>query len=227
MRCSTLNHLAEPLIPQCSDISDNRGGKTPKQRHHGLVIENCPMPAGVQAPRHAGKKAYTPFVSHELGHWRASLGRSQKEFVLLTPGACLIALRIVLVAAAAATAVTLLGWIGLPAGVEGAAARAAILYSMTLLAFAALPRMRRDDIAGVAAALAAGAEAFHALSLHQVSPLFLGADVIGVFAAWAPAAVEQYRRLAREARYVAFRDLAVADRRRGAVVQGRAVAPVR
>ncbi len=227
MRCSTLKRPANRLIPHCSDIGDNRGGKTPNRTHHGVVIENCPMTASLQAVSYNGKEAFTPFVSHELGHRGASVWRSQKEFVLLTPGACLIALRIVLVAAASATAVTLLGWIGLPGGVEGAAARAAIFYAMTLLAFGALPRMRRDDLAGVAAALAAGAEAFHALSLHQVSPLLLGADLVGVFAAWAPAAVEQYRRLAREARYVAFRDLAVADRRRGPVVQGRSAAPVR
>ncbi len=140
---------------------------------------------------------------------------------MLTPGACLIALRIVLAAAVAVTVATLFGLFLLPEGAAGAIARAALLYGLSLLAFAALPRMRRDDLAGAVGALACAAEAVHALSLHHVSPLFLAADLAGVFAAWAPAAVEQYRRLAREARYVAFRDLATVDRRRGAVVQRR------
>ncbi len=182
---------------------------------------------GLQGPRHIDNKSFTTSVDDELGTRGACLGRPQKELALLTPGACLIALRIVLVAGVAAAAAALFGWIGLPDGATGAMARAAILYGLTLLGFAALPRVRRDDLAGVAAALAGGAEALHALSLHHVSPLFLAADVVGVFAAWAPAAVEQYRRLARDARYVAFRDLAAADRRRGAVVHGRTAAPAR
>lgn len=134
---------------------------------------------------------------------------------MLTPGAYLIALRIVLAAAGCAVAAVLLGLVVSPDGVEGVGVRVAALYALTLLCFAGLPRMRRDDLAGAVAGLACLAEAGHAVLLHHVSPVPLVADLIGVFAAWAPAAVEQYRRLAREARYVTFRDLAVADRRRG------------
>ena len=178
----------------------------------------------LQGARHAGKERFTTFVDDELQGAGARIGGSSKELALLTPGACLIALRIVLVAGVAAAVIALFGWLGLPDGSEGGMARAAMLYGLALLAFAALPQVRRDDIAGVAAALAGGAEAVHALALHHVSPLFLAADLAGIFAAWAPAAVEQYRRLAREARYVTFRDLAASDRRRGGVVQGRTAA---
>lgn len=132
---------------------------------------------------------------------------------MLTPGAYLIALRIVLAAGACAVAAVLLGLVAAPVGVEGVGVRVAALYALTLLCFASLPRMRRDDLGGAVAGLACLAEAGHAVLMHHVSPVPLAADLVGVFAAWAPAAVEQYRRLAREARYVTFRDLAATDRR--------------
>ena len=144
---------------------------------------------------------------------------------MITPGACLVALRGALVFGGAATVAALLGFFALPAGLDGTAARAAALYVVSLLAFAALPRMRRDDLAGAVAGLACVAEAFHAVTAHHVSLVPLAADLVGVIAAWTPATVEQYRRLAREARYVPFRDLANADRRsRTRVVSASTVA---
>ena len=169
--------------------------------------------------RGAVRIPFTSFVDDEFQGGGAGCLRSQKEFALLTPGSYLAGLRGALALGAPALAAWLLGFAA-PAIEPGVAlaARAGALYALTLTAFASAPRMRRDDLAASAAGLACVAEAFRAVMVHHVDLVPLAVDIAGVFAAWAPAGVEHYRRLARDARYVPFRELSLNDRR---VARGR------
>lgn len=88
-------------------------------------------------------------------------------------------------------------------------------YIFTVSAFMAAPRARRTDLAMVALALGAAAEVAQLITGRSASFLDLSADAAGVFLAWAPAQVEQLRRMARQHPHLTFRQIRALDRRRG------------
>lgn len=129
---------------------------------------------------------------------------------MFTPAACLTALR----AALAASALGVAFWMLFSPAGGGVPARLIALYALALLASAAFPRVRRDDLAISAVALACAAEALRALRVGHLDPALPLADFTGVCAAWAPAAVEAFRRLGREHPGTTFAELMRSDRRR-------------
>ena len=96
-------------------------------------------------------------------------------------------------------------------------AHAIAFYGLACLCFLAGPKMRRNDIAIVIVALGAAAEVAQGVTGRSASFIDLAADMVGVFAAWAPTEIERLRRLAREHPDRRFSDLRRVDRRRGGV----------
>jgi VanZ family protein len=101
-------------------------------------------------------------------------------------------------------------------GLNDKQAHAAAFYIFCLAAFLAAPRMRRNDIALAALALGAGAEVAQLVTGRSASFGDLMADAVGIGLAWAPAQIEQLRRLAREHPGKTFRQIRDGDRRRPA-----------
>ncbi len=91
--------------------------------------------------------------------------------------------------------------------------RVGLIYALTLTAFAALPRNRRNDVALLIAGLACTLEAARAALASDLQPMFPVYDVVSVLAAWAPSQIEAFRDLARTAAHMSFQDIAALERR--------------
>jgi len=135
------------------------------------------------------------------------------------PSELTIAARAVLVMGSLAAAVLML----LPVfqgaeqyvGLTDKQAHALAFYAFTVCAFLAMPRMRRRDLALAVLAMGAAAEVAQIVTGRSASVIDLSADAVGVFAAWAPAQIEQMRRMARKYPGLSLRQIRALDRRRG------------
>jgi hypothetical protein len=99
-------------------------------------------------------------------------------------------------------------------GLNDFEAHAAAFYVLCAMCFLAGPRMRRNDIALIILGLGAAAEVAQTVTGRSASFGDIGADAVGVFAAWAPTQIERLRQLAREHPHRRFSELGRSDRRR-------------
>lgn len=113
--------------------------------------------------------------------------------------------RIAMVFAGAIGTVLLLGSFNVPDGWDKLA-HGAMFYGLTLLALAALPSNRKEDIALAVVAIAAASEVAQYFAGRDMSLADWLVDTVGVFVATAPVYVGRMRHLAQRARRDAHRE---------------------
>ena len=102
------------------------------------------------------------------------------------------------------------------------AAHGLLFYTLTVLAFGALPRLRSAEVAVGVLAIGALSELVQAVVGREMSLHDLIGDSIGVVAAYVPVAVQRLRELARVHPNATFAEIRLLDRRRGGLVRSPA-----
>lgn len=135
----------------------------------------------------------------------------------MTPHKLMLALRGTAIAAGVGAVLALTGPIhyedlGLP--FPDSVAHAALFYALSVLMLAALPRSRAVDMALALTLIGGLSEVVQGLVGRDMDVRDWMADAVGVAAAFAPAAVAQFRALVRRWPHATFSELRARDRRR-------------